>query len=260
MVTWLLEREVFADEDRGLAMAAEAAGDRVVSWRDDWWLDGRWPNLGTEPVVFHGSLGNADRVHRERSWLPGAYCSTDNFACSSWWPEVAAELVADRYVFSTVSALATAGPPAELGDRVFVRPDSPLKPFSGRVLERDRITLQTLDHGFYYDDEDLPVMVMPAIEIGEEWRLIVADGRIVTGSGYLADGRQGSEPIGPAHPAWAYASSLLGRVSTPDRIFVLDVCETNAGLRLLELNPFSGADLYGSDRHAIVESVRAMLA
>ncbi len=40
----------------------------------------------------------------------------------------------------------------QLGYTVFVRPDSPLEPFSGRVLERGRISLQALDHGFYYDD------------------------------------------------------------------------------------------------------------
>jgi hypothetical protein len=30
-----------------------------------------------------------------------------------------------------------------------VRPDSPLKPFSGRVLRSDQISLATLDRGFY---------------------------------------------------------------------------------------------------------------
>ena len=42
-----------------------------------------------------------------------------------------------------------------MGDpsRIFVRPDSPLKPFSGRVLDRDSISLAALDHGFYFDDE-----------------------------------------------------------------------------------------------------------
>ena len=41
---------------------------------------------------------------------------------------------------------------------MFVRPDSPLEPFAGRVLARDKISLAALDHGFYYDDAYLPVV------------------------------------------------------------------------------------------------------
>ena len=259
MVVWLLEREVFADQEQGVAAAAKDAGDRVVWWRDDWWFDSRWPNLEGARVVFHGSLGNADRIHRELAWTPGAFCSTARFACSSWWPAVADQLVADRYLITTVSHLVAAGPPIDFGARVFVRPDSPLKPFSGRVLDSGGVTLQALDHGYYYDDEDLPVVVMPAVKIGDEWRLIAAGGGIAAGSGYVADGRTGSEPIGPTHPAWGYAASLLERIPTPDPIFVLDVCETESGLRLLELNPFSGADLYACDREAVVSSVHSVL-
>ena len=35
----------------------------------------------------------------------------------------------------------------------------------------------------------------------------------------------------------------------------MDVCEADAGLRLLELNPFSGADFYARDCGAIVQAV-----
>jgi hypothetical protein len=33
-------------------------------------------------------------------------------------------------------------------ERLFVRPDSPLKPFSGRVVERTRLSPESLDHGY----------------------------------------------------------------------------------------------------------------
>ncbi|MEM6468489.1 MAG: hypothetical protein AAF802_02890 [Planctomycetota bacterium] len=54
-------------------------------------------------------------------------------------------------------------------DRGFVRPDSPLKPFSGRVLDANAISLKTLDHGFYCEDEILPVVVAPVVDVGREW-------------------------------------------------------------------------------------------
>lgn len=255
---WVLERDVFSDGDEALAAAVRHAGSRVLAWNDDWWTDGRWPKQGNESVVFHGSLANADRIARELPWTPGAFCSTSRFACSAWWPGLAARLVAPAHVFTTVAALVENGPPADFGDRVFVRPDSPLKPFSGRVLERKDITSAALDHGYYYDDEDLGIVVTPTAEVGAEWRFVVVAGQVVAGSAYTADGRSAGSTISTDHVAWLYAIDVVTELNHPDPAFILDVCETGDGLRVLELNPFSGADLYGCDRQSIVDAVRAL--
>jgi hypothetical protein len=243
VTTWVLERDVFPDGHEALASAVLIAGARVVSWQDGWWSDGRWPRPA-EPVVFHGSLGNADRIGRELPWSPGAFCSTNHFACSEWWPRSAEYLVTPRYALTTVADLVDSGPPEEFGERVFVRPDSPLKPFSGRILRRDQITLRALDHGFYYDDDALPVVVAPEIAIGDEWRFVVVAGTVIAGSDYTPQGRTAGAALSPDHPAWGYAADLVSKVEAPDPVFVLDVCESDTGLHLLEFNPFSGADLY----------------
>lgn len=257
MATWVLEREVFADRDEALADAVRSAGGDVVEWSDEWYLSGRYPLL-TGRVVFHGALANADQIASDQPWQPGAYCATESFCSSAWWPQAGGELVTEEYALTTVADLVAAGPPAAYGERIFVRPDSPLKPFSGRVLRREDISLAALDHGFYYDDEKLPIVVTPMIEVGAEWRLVVAEGRVVAGSAYAADGRSAGEPISAEHAAWTYGMDVLSRLQLPDPVFVMDVCETPAGLRLLELNPFSGADLYGCDRHAIVDAVHLL--
>jgi hypothetical protein len=255
---WVLERDVFPDGHQALAAAVVAAGARVTWWQDDWWLDGRWPT-SQEPVVFHGSLGNADRINRELPWSPGVFCTTENFYCNEWWPRAAESLASPQFVVTTVADLVEAGPPQAFGERVFVRLDSPLKPFSGRVLARDDITLRALDHGFYYDDVSLPVVVAPAISIGDEWRFVVAGGNVVAGSAYVPNGRFAGGMIARDHPAWAYAARLARELDAPDPVYVLDVGEVEGGLRLLELNPFSGADLYACDRTAIVRQVAALL-
>jgi len=46
----------------------------------------------------------------------------------------------------------------------------------------------------------------------------------------------------------------------PDPTFVLDVCESDHGIRVLELNPFSGADLYSCDGAAVVRAVEALVS
>jgi ATP-grasp domain-containing protein len=71
-------------------------------------------------------------------------------------------------------------------------------------------------------------------------------GEVVAGSAYEADGRS-SLPADPRGEPWAYASSIAERLEAPQPIYVLDVCEADGGLALLELNPFGGADLYACD-------------
>jgi hypothetical protein len=39
---------------------------------------------------------------------------------------------------------------------------------------------------------------------------------------------------------------------------MLDICECDKQLRLMELNPFGGADLYGCDAGVVVQAISAL--
>lgn len=165
----------------------------------------------------------------------------------------------DDVVFTTVRALAAdplaaAAPLADDAGCVFVRPDSPLKPFSGRVVPLSELTAAALDHGFYYDDLDLRIVVSRTQSLGEEWRVVVCDGGVVTGCRYEAQGRQALDaglPVGVR----SLAATIAAELPSPERVYGLDLVQTEAGLRLLELNPFSGMDLYACDLGAIVAAM-----
>lgn len=45
----------------------------------------------------------------------------------------------------------------------------------------------------------------------------------------------------------------------PDPIYILDICINGNEINLVEINPFSGADLYGCDRNDIVAAVEKLL-
>lgn len=254
---WLVEPKVFADGYlERMRTAVRGAGFQLRIWEEAWDDD---PPVFSGPVVFHGSLGNAARL---AGWLAGSFCDAPAFHCSAWYPRAAQwllheptrivpaeELVADpRSVFASIGA----------GDQAFVRPDSPLKPFSGRVLRVDGVTLQALDHGFYYDDARLPVVVAPVRTVGREWRFVVVDGQVVAGSGYIAEGRVATAES-PDGRAWAFAGGIAAVLEGPQPVYVLDVCEVDGALYLLELNPFSGADLYACDLDAVVPAVSAVV-
>ena len=248
---FVLETGVFGP-DAPLAQAARAAGHRVAVWDDGWWEAGL-PSFAGEAVFFHGSLGNAARLATLGVWSPGSLCATERLRCSVCWPAAEPWLLSRGWLASTASALVS-HPPAF--DPMFVRPDSPLKPFSGRVLARSQLSMAALDFGFYYDDPDLPVIVAPVRPVSAEYRCVIADGCVVAGSAYEADGRRALSGDLPGEVV-RFASEVASSLPPPERMYVLDVARSEGAMRLVELNPLGGADLYGCDPSAVVEAIAA---
>jgi hypothetical protein len=261
-MTWVLESDVFPDSHTPLRAAVHDAGHRLVDWNDAWWADGYgFPSdIGGTHTFFHGSLGNAARINDELNWAPGSFCNASAFRCSTWYDGAREWLLhtdwrslpANKFVDSADDVAASLG----CTDRIFVRPDSPLKPFSGRVLDIASVTLAALDHGFYFDDESLPVVAAPIRNVGREWRFVVVGADVIAGSAYDAATRSAVSDQ-PDSDAWTYAQSVASAISAPADVYILDVCvcECDGELRLIELNPFGGADLYACDAVAVVRAV-----
>lgn len=258
MITWIIEPDIFNDNDARLVEAARSQGHEVIRWNDEWLMTHKFPKPSNSFIVFHGSLGNASQIRKLTTWKPGAFCSTEKFYCSAWYAECQTWLLHKKWTRTTVSEFVrdpdTIFSELAAADSVFVRPDSPLKPFSGRVLARNNISMKALDYGFYYDDENLPIVVTPLRVIDNEWRFVIVSQQVVAASAYIADGRDESQSVVP-NTVWDYAQAIALRMSPPDDVYILDVCESGGSLHLLELNPFSGADLYACDRNAIVKAV-----
>ena len=260
-VTWVLEPDIFPETHQPIRKAIRDRGHRLVEWSDAWWSDGVPSRLPTSSVVFHGSLGNAARIANELHWTPGSFCPVDSFRCSSWYESARQWLVhVDWTVCAADELVANARKIAErlrATDRIFVRPDSPLKPFSGRVVKVANLTLANLDHGFYYDDETIPVVAAPVENIGHEWRFVIVNRSVIAGSAY--DPKTRKPVAAPLDSAAAnFASNVAASIPEPAIVYILDVCECNDQLRLLELNPFGGADLYACDATAIIDAVSSI--
>lgn len=87
-----------------------------------------------------------------------------------------------------------------------------------------------------------------------EWRYIVVSRRVVTGSAYQALGRA-AMPDDPGNQPWEFASRIANQLDPPEDVYVMDICEADGKLCLLELNPFSGADLYHCNLDDVVAAV-----
>lgn len=257
-VTWILESDVFPRSHTTLRDAILSAKHELIDWNDDWWLSESWPSISTSAVIFHGSLNSAARIKSSRTWKPRSFCNASAFHCSSWYPSANDWLIHRKW--RCVSAYLLVSQSDEIlrsldsTEAVFVRPDSPLKPFSGRVLQRDQVSLKALDHGFYFDDDSIPVIVAPVRRIEREWRYVIVDRSVVAGSAYEANGRVAIADDPSGHP-WNFAQEIASKLTPPEPVYVLDLCESDNSLYLLELNPFSGADLYSCKADDVVAAV-----
>jgi hypothetical protein len=254
-VHWLIEVGVFPETASRVCAAIEARGDRWTRYVDGIAEAELPPREAC--VVFWGSLGAAYRDRVAARWRPGAIGDIEQFRVASYAPRLGPLLANTDAVTTTVRDLVEKRQDVlarlHRPQRVFVRPDSALKPFAGRVLDASAIDRSALDHGFYYDDDALPIVVAPARQIHREWRTVVAEGRVVTGCAYTADRRSAEETL--PEPVRAIAGQVARGDWQPAPIYIVDVAEVDSQVCVLELNPFSGADLYRCDPYAVIEVV-----
>lgn len=206
-------------------------------------------------VIFRGTLSLMRHIQATRRWAPGAWCDFRNLACSAYYAHFGPHLLNRDY---TLLPIAEAVRLADLlfarhgaHGQVFVRPDSVGKGFTGALASRPTMTHNFFGAGF---DPEMLVLVASPKKLGREWRLVVVKGKVVAASQYR--GAEGVEEL-PDCPGdvLQFASDVLRRVAwRPAPAFVMDVCESEGGLRVLELGSFGCSGHYAAD---VAEVVRA---
>lgn len=269
-VHWLLDPSVFETEHADLAAAIVRQG---FSFQDVnrpplpyRWDDTKNAYRKLFPkgacVVTHADIELVTRVLADGDWTPGAFASVEHFFCSHYFAHFGRFLLNRDYALLPFAELlrcadflfATFGREG----RIFVRPDSPLKLFTGLVASQATFERDVEFMGFYDFPRESLVVVSSPKPILREWRLVIADGQIVTGSQYKERDkdvrRSGVEP-GVA----AFAQAALAAGYAPDPVWVMDICQTaDNEYHLLEIGGFSFAALYACDKDAVVQAVSAV--
>jgi hypothetical protein len=206
-------------------------------------------------VVFRGTLNLLRHIHASRRWRPGAWCNFPNLACSAYYAHFGPFLLNRDYAFLPIAEA------VRLADDLFaryatdgylfVRPDSVDKSFTGVVTDRSSFTQKFFGTAF---DPTTLILVARAKRLTYEWRLIVANGQVVAGSQYRnATGRE-ERPECPDEVV-SFVEDVLTKVSwRPAPIFIMDVCDSEDGLRVLELNSFGCSGHYLADLSAVVRA------
>ncbi len=268
-VGWLLDGDLFEGYRDNLVAAIREQGHDVKLIHAPS-PPFRWDDVGcsyreTFPegmcVITHGDIELVSRIYRERRWTPGAFATVEQFFCSSyacWY---------GQYLLNREYSMLPFGELDRCKDflfetfgrdgQVFVRPDSPLKLFTGQLVGRETFAADLEFMAFYEFPRNALVLVSSPKKIVSEWRFVVVDGEVITGCQYKHDARFDYQPTYDDR-AWELASLVASIDYEPDPVWVMDICWTADGeYHLLEIGGFSYSDLYACDMTRVVSAVSA---
>jgi len=255
-VKWLLEPEVFNDEEAPIVEALDRLGYEHVEIKFGKSYEDYLRSFKNDDcVVFHGSFQAGFFFWGNTQWIPGVYCNDAEFECVSYYPKLGQYLLNSQYImlpFGELDRFKNWLFAKFLTDnKLFVRPASGRKSFTGNVFSAATWEKDIKLAAFYSTPPEAIVIVAPEIEIDKEWRLLVVDGKVVTASQYKSIER----PKPPAE-VLAYGQMVIDESGfDPQPVWVLDICLAEEEYHVVEAGPFSCCALYNCDPEIVVREV-----
>jgi len=176
------------------------------------------------------------------------------------------ELMLERYGDLALNAGAVCAQLGELPramERFFIRPVLDNKSFAGTIMTWQELEQFRAGVASIADEEDATlrlsdrVVMAPLTEIRAEYRLFVIGDEVAAASRYKLGERVESSLQVPAEVlAFARAAVACWR---PNDAFTIDIAETDAGLKVIELNSANSAGFYACDIGQIIDAVNQRL-
>lgn len=223
------------------------------------------PELNTKNVMCMGAY-SLRHAAKKYGWTPGVF-DLEEFdftkQLAKWGNEM---LNADSVVTRFEDANFPDGE-----DLMFMRPILDSKSFAGKVFERQefydwkrQVCVLEHDYGNSLDGSTIVQMCKPKV-IYAEYRFWIVDGVVVSCSLYKRGNRvMYSSDVDDHVKRYAGNIARCGDITLsirpradlqPARAWVLDVCETPDGMRIVETNTLNSAGFYACDIPALVHAL-----
>jgi len=140
------------------------------------------------------------------------------------------------------------------GEKFWIRSNSGAKLFTGGIFTPDEMEVE-----FEYFRQkgmgNFELVLANPKEIGIEWRIVIIDGRVIAGSAYMDGGEPKVNDIVPFYVVdftkeWVKKHKFLFPSS-----YVVDVCEHDDALKVVEVNNLLTSGWYDCDVEAIVKAI-----
>lgn len=257
MLTWIVDKYVdrvrgaptpFIDEAMKRGHIVHALRDSILPKEID--LTGI---VLSGPTIVRGSHGFVNYVEKELAPVPGGFTHPTHFQLETYAPILGTRCLNASFKKMTYQEFCDNR--TEFGS-VFVKPHGDLKRFTGIVVHVGHTLEQTYLQKFgrwFPVDPACELIVAPVVAIGTEHRVVVVDGKPISGSTYdITD--HSSLPDGVMDMALEVAS-----IWNPAPVYVVDIGSTPSGYKVVEYNQFSTAAMYNCDQTKIIDALEEMV-
>lgn len=257
--TWVLESNIFSERCFDEMMKHLKAGGydhhvlRIIPFSHE--VVGDLPKV-EGPCVVYGSLG-IQKLASSQGWRPGVW-TNDDFSSTAYAAGLGDRFLNHRHATCRLSEV-TAKVEQLQWSEFFIKPNSDGKAFPGSVVEVAEISnwVEQLTCSDLLAENDVEVVLAEPRSIGREWRTVVVDGQVVAFSLYRNFRQLWTERS--IDPEALQTVEDAASCFSPAEVFVVDVCETDLGMKIIEYNTFNSAGLYDCDVVAVIDSISSFV-
>lgn len=259
--TWLIERNTFDDGNpEKMAEIVKSLGMETRWFFNIPFEGGLTPdNLpGETCAIVYGSINTAKYVSRKLPWIPGVWCDFKTLRCTTYLAYWGRYSVHSDYAFLPLSEVHRQKDVLFqiFGNekRIFIRPDDNAKSFHGEVVAEPQFEKWYEVSNFYNPGPECLTLVSRPSTILSEWRFVIANKKILTGSQYKRNGKLKIAPQFDDEAATVAETIANYNSFNPHPIYVMDIAYTaEEGYRLMEIGSVNCSGLYACDLRKIVE-------
>lgn len=230
----------------------------------DWKIGCEFPQGSC--VITHGTIQFCKQVekHFGKMWTPGMYFNQNVKLFSKFAVHFGEDLLNDTYYILPYGEFVRRFTQKDgWYHGYFIKPESGLKEFTGQEVWNENDLSKLCPHG-RIEDDTLCVLAPRKINIAAEFRYVICDRQVITGSEYrwddVLDIRRDTHPV-----CDAMAKKVAEAEWQADTVYVCDIAlmtdpswwdsYPNYRAKIIELNAFSSSGLYACDTYKIVEAV-----
>jgi len=202
------------------------------------------------PVLAYGTTTLLKNIVKSGKYFPGMWFNEETFKPSVWGKQYGEKwLNHDSKVMKIYEVLDHFdGPP------LFIRPNSDFKLFSGDVFDKYEFekwydVINDSTSQFKNITIKSEVTISSVKDIWAEWRFVVIDKEVVTGSMYKKHNMlyQSAEAFDMPINVIEFALSIARADWQVEKAYTLDICQTVDGLKVIEVNCFNASGFYECD-------------
>ena len=216
-------------------------------------------------VIPYGSINFLKNIQSHNMENVIHFCNWKNFECTDYMPFFSEYSIHKEYGYLTIGELLDKKnfiyDNFSLDSHVFFRPNSGDKIFNGELVAYENFKKFISIGVDYVENIDRRTLLMfskPSI-INREWRFVVSNKMVITGSLYKERENNSLNVVMREEKSkelidWVQ-SITLNSPYEPEKIYCFDVAEVDDGYRFMEINSINSSGLYCCDVDVVVEEL-----